>query len=207
MEPVESCRCSLFTRSPCLFSHGDEACGWPDLAQVCPDCGEDGEACSFFAENGEENACTCFTRLVALCVRCELDGLKQRREPQVRRRLIILSGGEDSQRGVAFATKHADTYKDSVKVVDGAWMPQDLSTPDTVFYWDRNVVPWRFSLVPTSSAEPITMRGLLESLGILEGRRSAASLVSQPSSASQPDIQVLAAQVRQLAREENEEEP
>ena len=192
MEPVENCRCSLFTRSPCLFSHGDEVCGWPDLAQVCPDCGRDGEACSFFAENEEENACTNFTRLTALCIRCELDGLKQRREPQVRRRLIILSGGEGSQRGVAFATKHADTYKDSMKVVDGAWMPQDLSTPDTVFYWDRNVVPWRFSLEPTSGAESVTMRGLLGSLGILEGRRSATS------STPQPDIQALAAQVQQL---------
>src|SRR5262249_18479205 len=104
---MDPCRCSLFTRPPHPFSHDGALCGWPDLAQLCPDCGEVGEKCLFFSENAEENACVGFTRLVALSIRCQLDGAKQRREPQLRQRIVVLSGGEESQRGVAFATKYA----------------------------------------------------------------------------------------------------
>ena len=117
----DDCRCVLFTRSPHSFSHDGALCGWPDLAQRCPDCQEEAEKCVFFSENAEETGCAGFTRLVALCIRCQLDGAKQRREPQLRQRIVILSGGESSQRAVAFATGHVKTYKDGLKVVDGVW--------------------------------------------------------------------------------------
>jgi hypothetical protein len=190
----DDCRCVLFTRSPHSFSHDGAPCGWPDLAQLCPDCQEEAEKCLFFSENAEENGCAGFTRLVALCIRCQLDGAKQRREPQLRQRIVILSGGESSQRAVAFATGHVKTYKDGLKVVDGVWLPQDLSTPDTVFYWDRSTMPWRFLLQSHSGAEQVTMRGLLGALGILaEGRESSST---SPQTA---DVSALAAQVQQLS--------
>jgi hypothetical protein len=188
----QNCRCPLLTRSPHSFSHDGAPCGWADLALTCPDCGEEGDKCLFFSENAEENACAGFTRLVILCIRCQLDGAKQRREPQLRQRIVILSGGEASQRGVAFATGHVKTYKDGVKIVDGVWLPQDLSTPETVFFWDRNVMPWRFLLQSRTGAEQVTMRGLLDALGILTEQREGVTPTPQP------DVASLAAQVRQL---------
>jgi hypothetical protein len=141
----------------------------------------------------EESGCAGFTRLVALCIRCQLDGAKQRREPQLRQRVVILSGGESSQRAVAFATGHVKTYKDGVKVVEGVWLPQDLSTPDTVFFWDRSTTPWRFLLEPRSGAEEVSMRGLLGALGILTEFREDSSSVPQGVA-----LQTLAAQVQAL---------
>jgi hypothetical protein len=173
----DDCRCVLFTRSPHSFAHDGALCGWPDLAQQCPDCREEAEKCVFFSENAEENGCAGFTRLVALCIRCQLDGAKQRREPQLRQRIVILSGGESSQRAVAFATGHVKTYKDGLKVVDGVWLPQDLSTPDTVFYWDRSVMPWRFLFQSHSGAEQVTMRGLLGARNP-DGRSGGLELVA-----------------------------
>jgi hypothetical protein len=192
----DACRCALFARSPHSFSHVGLPCGWPDLALLCPDCRGEGDNCSFFSENAEDIGCSGFTRLVALCIRCQLDGAKRRLEAQVRQRVVILSGGEGSQRGVAFATGHVKTYKDGVKVVDGLWLPQDLSTPDTEFFWDRNVMPWRFLLLPHTGAEPVTMRGLLGALGILTEPRESSS----PSSQSAPDVAALVAQVQQLTQ-------
>jgi len=148
----------------------------------------------FFSENAEGNGCAAFTRLVALCIRCQLDGAKQRREPQLRQRIVILSGGELSQRAVAFATGHVKTYKDGLKMVDGVWLPQDLSTPDTVFYWDRSTTPWRFLLQSHSAAEQVTMRGLLGALGIMAEGREASSSLPQTT-----DVAALAAQVQQLS--------
>jgi hypothetical protein len=75
--------------------------------------------CSFFSENEEESACRGFSRLVVLALRCQLDAGKRRLETQIRQRVIVLSGGEGSQRAVSFATGHARTYKDSLKIVDG----------------------------------------------------------------------------------------
>jgi len=193
METI-GCRCPLLTKSPHAFQHDGLPCGWPDLASVCPDCGKEGELCTFFSEIVEEGACAGLTRLVALCIRCQLDGAKQRREPQLRQRIVVLSGGEGSQRAVSFATGHVKTYKDGVKLVDGIWLPQDLSTPDKEFFWDRNVVPWRFLLEPTTGAEPVTMRGLLGVLGIMTTEDSLPS--SQPAL----DVAALAAQVRQLSQ-------
>ncbi len=191
----DACYCSLFTRSPFSFSHEGTPCGWPDLALVCPDCGKEGDSCSFFSENVEGNGCSGFTRLVALCIRCQFDQGKRRIEAQLRQRVVILSGGESSQRGVAFAAGHVLTYKDGVKVVDGIWLPQDLSTPDTEFFWDRTTTPWRFLLTPRTGAEPVTMRGLLGVLGLL-----AEVPDDPPPSQTVPDVTALAAQVQELTR-------
>lgn len=58
-------------------------------------------------------------------------------------------------------------YKDALKLVDSIWIPQDLSTPDTEFFWDRTVQPWRFLTEARQGAEAVTMRGLLGALGAL----------------------------------------
>jgi hypothetical protein len=184
-------RCSLVSREPCAFSHAGGVCGWPDLAATCPDCGRDGEGCSFFSENAEENGCRGLSRLVTLCLRCQLDGAKRRVESQIRQRVIILSGGEASQRAVSFATGHVKAFKDSLKLVDGVWLPQDISTVDTEFFWDRSSVPWRFSLQSRSGAESVTMRGLHGVLG-MQGESDLA--------AETPDLATLAAQVRDLTQ-------
>lgn len=160
-------RCTLLTKAPCAFSHVGQPCGWPDLAATCPDCGKDGIACSFFSENESEDACSGFSRLVTLAIRSQLDGGQRRLEPQLRKRIAILSGGETSQTAVSFANGHVKTYKDGLKITDGIWLPQDLSTKDTVFYWNRAVIPWKFMLEQsTTGAEAVTMSGLLGALGI-----------------------------------------
>ena len=102
-------RCALLTKAPCAFSHVGQPCGWPDLAATCPDCGKDGIACSFFSENESEDACSGFSRLVTLAIRSQLDGGQRRLEPQLRKRIAILSGGETSQTAVSFANGHVKT--------------------------------------------------------------------------------------------------
>ncbi len=191
MEPPHCERCALVSRVPHAFSHTGVPCGWPDLAATCPDCGQDGERCSFFSENEEENACRSLSRLVTLSLRCQLDGAKRRVESQIRQRVIILSGGEGSQRAVSFATGHVKTYKDSLKLVGGVWLPEDISTAETEFFWDRSVVPWRFSLATRSGAEAVTMRGLHSALGMQNEADPAAET---------PDLATLAAQVRDLTQ-------
>src|SRR5688500_8155794 len=145
MEALVFERCALLTRAPHSLAHSGVPCGWPDLVLKCPDCGREGEACSFFSENEEENACSGFSRLVTLAIRCQLDGAKRRVEAQLRQRIVVLSGGEASQRAVSFATGHVKTFKDGLKLADGVWLPQDLSTKDTQFFWKRDSVPWQFS--------------------------------------------------------------
>jgi hypothetical protein len=179
----------LVSRVPSDFSHVGLPCGWPDLAATCPDCGREGDLCSFFSENEEESACRGFSRLVVLALRCQLDAGKRRLETQIRQRVIVLSGGEGSQRAVSFATGHARTYKDSLKIVDGVWLPQDVSSPDTEFYWDRSGIPWRFSLLPRTGAETVTMKGLLSLLGIQAD--------ADPTGEA-PDVATLAAQVSEM---------
>ena len=173
-------RCSLVARAPRAFSHAGAECGWPDLATTCPDCGRDGEACSFFSDNAEGNGCRGLSRLVTLCLRCQLDGLQRRVDSQLRQRVIILSGGEGSQRAVSFATGHFRAYKDSLKRVAGVWLPQDIATPETEFFWDRSSIPWRFSLVPRPSAETVTMRGLHSALGMDGEAESGADALDVP---------------------------
>lgn len=192
------CRCALFTTPSASFTHEDAPCGWPDLAALCPDCRQEGENCSFFSENAEENGCAGFTRIVALCIRCQLDGAKRRLGPQVQQRVVALSGGEESQRAVAFARGHFETYKEALKLVDGVWIPQDLTTPETEFFWDRNVQPWRFLTEPQQGAEPVTMRGLLGALGAV-GAVGASGAVPDHS-AFATDLAMLKAQVQELTQ-------
>lgn len=191
----QNCRCSLLTRSPHAFTHDNTPCGWPDLAGRCPDCGEHGEACTFFSENIEENACLGLSRLVALAVRCQLDGAKRRLDAQLRQRVIVLSGGETSALAVSFATAHVKAYKDGLKLVEGVWLPQDISTKDTQFFWDRSAVPWRFTLSRTSASEPVTMRGLLNVLGI----DGSGTEIDLQAPTPQPTLAALTAQVQELA--------
>lgn len=186
------CRCALFTTPPASFTHEDAPCGWPDLATLCPDCRQEGENCSFFSENAEENGCAGFTRVVALCIRSQLDGATRRLGAQVQQCVVALSGGEESQRAVAFARGHFATYKDALKLVDGIWIPQDLSTPETEFFWNRTVQPWRFLTEPQQGAEPVTMRGLLGVLG-------AVGAV-QDQSAVATDLAALKTQMQQLTQ-------
>jgi hypothetical protein len=80
--------------------------------------------------------------LVTLAILSQLDGGARRLEPQLRKRIAILSGGETSQAAVAFAAGHVNTYKDGLRINDGMWLPQDLPSKDTVFYWNRNTIPW-----------------------------------------------------------------
>ncbi len=188
-------RCPLVSRSPHSFSHAGAPCGWPHLAATCPECNREGEACTFFSDNVEQSRCPGLSRLVVLCLRCQLDGAKRRIEAQVRQRVIILSGGEGSQRAVLFATGHVKTYKDGLKLVEGVWLPQDIPTPETEFFWDRSVVPWRFSLTPRSGAEAVTMRGLLSALGI-----DGDAEVETQGDGELPDLATLAAQVKQLTQ-------
>ena len=194
MQNVVCERCALLTKAPCAFSHVGQPCGWPDLVTICPDCKKDGDVCSFFAENEAEGACTGLSRLVTLAIRCNYDGAVRRLEPQLRKRIAILSGGETSQAAVSFAAGHAKTYKDGLKIVDGIWLPQDLSTKDTTFYWNRTVQPWQFALQHSTGAEAVTMSGLLGVLGIGPvvhmPTNSAGANTAEPAS--------LAAQIAQL---------
>jgi hypothetical protein len=186
-------RCSLLSRSPHVFSHVGAPCGWPDLAGKCPDCGREGDTCTFFSENEEENGCCGFSRTVVLCLRCQLDGAKQRRAAQLRQRVIILSGGEGSPHAVAFATGHVNTYKDQLKQSDdGIWLPQLVASPDTEFYWNRTTVPWRFLQSAEAGAEAVTMRGLLTRLGM--GGEDEPVIESQ----AVPNVAALAVQVQEL---------
>jgi hypothetical protein len=103
-------------------------------------------SCSFFSENEAEGACSGFSRLVTLAICSQLDGGARRLEPQLRKRIAILSGGEASQAAIAFAAGHVNTYKDGLRINDGMWLPQDLPSKGTVFYWNRNTIPWRFTI-------------------------------------------------------------
>ncbi len=187
-------RCALLTKAPCAFSHVGQPCGWPDLAATCPDCKKEGDVCSFFSENEAEGACSGFSRLVTLAVRSQLDGGVRRLEPQLRKRIVLLSGGETSQAAVSFAAGHVKTYKDGLKITDGIWLPQDLSTKDTVFYWNRTVLPWQFVLQQSTGAEAVTMSGLLGALGI----GPVVNVPVNPPIVSTDETASLAAQVVQL---------
>jgi hypothetical protein len=160
----------------------------------CPDCGREGEACSFFSENEEENGCSGFSRLVTLAIRCQLDGAKRRVEAQLRQRIIVLSGGEASQRAVSFATGHVKTFKDGLKLADGVWLPQDLSTKDTQFFWKRDSVPWQFSLKQLTASEAVTMSGLLSRLGI------APADAPEEAPAAPATVTALRAEVQRLTQ-------
>jgi hypothetical protein len=133
--------------------------------------------------------------LVTLAIRSQLDGGQRRLEPQLRKRIAILSGGETSQTAVSFANGHVKTYKDGLKITDGIWLPQDLSTKDTVFYWNRAVIPWKFILEQsTTGAEAVTMSGLLGALGI----GSVVNPPVNPLATGANETVSLAAQVAQL---------
>ncbi len=159
-------RCSLVAHAPCAFSHAGAECGWPDLATMCPNCGHDGKACSFFLDNTEGNGCRGLSQLVTLCLRCQLDGLQWCVDSQLHQCMIILSGGKGLQCTVSFATGHFRAHKDSLERVAGVLLPQDIATPETEFFWDRSSIPWRFSLVPHPSTETVTMRRLHSALGM-----------------------------------------
>jgi hypothetical protein len=163
---------------------------------TCPDCKQEADRCTFFSDNEADGACAGFSRLVTLAIRSQLDGGARRLGPQLRERIILLSGGETSQAAVSFAAGHVMTYKDGLKITDGIWLPQDLSTKDTVFYWNRTVVPWQFSLQQSTGAEAVTMSGLLGALGILPTGPVVPGSETVP--ASNDTTAALIAQVAQL---------
>lgn len=198
MQNVVCEHCSLLTKAPCAFSHIGQTCGWSDLVATCPDCKREGDGCSFFSENEAEGACTGFSRLVTLAIRSQFDGGVRRLEPQLRKRIAILSGGETSQAAVSFAAGHVKTYKDGLKITDGIWLPQDLSTKDTVFYWNRTVLPWQFSLQQSTSAEAVTMSGLLGALGIVPGVNLPSSAPASVSNDMTASLVVQVAQLKQM---------
>jgi hypothetical protein len=156
-----SCRCSLLSKTPCSFTHEGAPCGWPDLLPVCPDCGKQGKECTFFNEEFSENGCSGLTRVVLLCLRCQIEGAKRRDDGPIRARIALLSGGAACDAAQLKSFKEALRFESKL-----LWLPDVLESPDTAFFWDRTRVPWRFR-VAAEGAEQVTMRSLYERLGIV----------------------------------------
>ena len=89
-EYSECPHCELVSRGPHTLSHEAGPCTWPSLAGVCPDCGRDGEQCTFFSRNKAPNACTGVTRLLVLSLCCEREGARIRTLRAMRNRVIFL---------------------------------------------------------------------------------------------------------------------
>jgi hypothetical protein len=157
---------------------------------VCPDCGRDGEQCTFFSSsrNGAPNACTGVTRLLVLSLCCERDGARIRSLASMRNRVVKLSGGANSE-GALFALTHVDTYKDGVKRVDDLFVPLIIRNPDTLFWLDRTNSPWRVSLVEKAGADRFTMRQLLATLKIIDEEEEEEDESSKGKSEASPRSQ------------------
>jgi len=181
-----NCRCFLFSKAPCAFTHDGSPCGWPELLPGCPDCGKQGKDCTFFDEEFSENGCAGFTRVVLLCLRCQLDGGKTRHDGPIRSRIAQLSGGAACDATQLKAFKEALRFESK-----SLWLPDQLESPDVPFFWDRSRLPWRFLVESNEGAERVTMRALYGRLGIVAG---------EPAAAAGPDPEKSAFSEAQLAQ-------
>lgn len=203
MENPNPCHCNLVTKNGCAFTHTGQPCGWPDLHGLCPDCGKEGSACTFFDDSDRgANACSNFTRCVVLCLRGAYDGSRRILVTQLKKRIAILSGGENSAEALAFAEGHVGTYREAVKLDHSIWLPVELMTKDTSFFWNRTTTPWKFSLERSAGAEEVTMTGLLGFLGLTQVEADATSkdTGSDALTAALAEIAELKKMVQELAR-------
>ena len=160
-------QCELVSRGPNTLSHEAGPCTWPSLAGVCPDCGRDGEQCTFFSRNKTANACTGITRLLVLSLCCEREGARIRTLPAMRNRVVNLSGGPNSE-GADFALTHVDAYSNGVKRMEGVFVPLAIGSPDTPFWLDCSGASWRVYLGEKAGADRFTMHQLLSTLKTIE---------------------------------------
>ncbi len=73
--------CELVSRGPNPLSHDEGPCHWPSLAGVRPDCGQDGENCTFFSEEKNARVCSVRDRVVKLCGGPNSEGEDMLRSP------------------------------------------------------------------------------------------------------------------------------
>jgi hypothetical protein len=127
--------------------------------------------------DGVAPPCEGLSRLIALCLRCHVEGLQRRYVNQISNCVAALCRDMSPTEAATFAGRHHERFYQSLKRLDGVWLPHLLPSKDTTFFWDRSSTPWKFSLKAVPEAQEITMSGLL---GLIQATMDEPSRTDPP---------------------------